>query len=273
MADDSRIGMLKKFFPGVSSDSPATSAPRTGGDKSDSGKSLVKDVQQIQQIIEIAVTNGSAINVQIPGEKILFTTFFASTTAADFKTKEGDLCLLVSPLDPPMGNIKIRGAAYLNISFFTDTYIAEAKVNYIKFLEDRSIQLSFPKEVIRGAQKRSSARVKMDPKLNISTHIKRPAGFMIPVKIYDISTGGVAFYSEETIPPMLENTRVIFIISRPAQRDIEVIANVLGVMNKDGKTCYRTTFIHKGDSQKEVDKLIQLLIDKSREKRQKLFQS
>ncbi|MBF0611136.1 MAG: PilZ domain-containing protein [Magnetococcales bacterium] len=279
MAEDSskeqKVGMLKKFFSGGSepTPTPAPASSSSGGRANDNiHRTTVKDIGQIKEIIELAVTNQATINVKIPGEKTPFATHFATNVAADFKTREGQLCLLVAPLDPPIGNLRMRSASFLYISFFTEYFTAEAKVHFLKNLEDRSIQLSFPTEIERGVQKRSSSRVRVDPKLNITCTIKRPAGFTYVVKLFDISSGGVAFYPEETIPPMTDNTKLILTISRPAQKDIELPCTTLGVMKRDDKTCFRAVFNHKGESQKEVDNFIMTLVEKVRAKRIKLFQ-
>lgn len=263
---------MAKFFQSAKPEPATANRSASVGGAAKDNKIAVKDTLQIQQLIETAVVHGSAIVVRIPGEKIRFTTYFSTTNANDFKTTDGQWCLLVAPLDPPLGNIKMRGAPYLTISFFTDLFVVESRVNYLKNLEDRSIQLSFPTAMFRSPQKRSSARIVVDPKMNIQAKIRRPAGLTFAVKIYDICVGGVAFYSDDTIPPMLENTRLVFTISRPAQRDIEITAVILGVFNKDEKTCYRAIFGHKEESLKEVEKLVQSLVNKNQAKRQKLFQ-
>lgn len=230
-------------------------------------------MERIVSLIDTAVIYQNPVNVIIGGERQPFFTYFTMESPADLEAMRQGEYLLAAPLDPPLGNMKIRIRPNVKLHFFSDLHVIEVQVTFQKFLEDKTIKFSFPQEAVRNAQKRAHPRFNVDPFCEgIHLTVIRPSGVSFEAKVFDISLGGMAFYAIDPVASMSETAKVGLIISRPGALAIEMSALVLGAMNKNGHKCYRANFQIKSHvNLEEIKKLIRYIQEQHVNRRQMMF--
>lgn len=263
---DKRISSFLDFFP----------IAKKAEKKEENAETVVQEKEKIISVMQAALMSGGPIKVQITGETIQFFTFFAleDSGSADYLLKAN--ILLIAPLDPPLGNLKIRRAPAVVLSFFTDTFIAETRVRFLKVRADRNLELTFPQEITRSKQKRVAARYKVDSSFKYQMRVVRPSGVPFEGKIIDISTGGMAFYArDKTVARMEESGIIKFEITPPGlEREIHVEGKILGAVEKEGQPCFRAQFkIKTQETLRLLKKFVDAVANDQATRRQKLFEN
>lgn len=259
------IGEFLKFFPG--------SKPKEKDESKAVDEKLdIQDEQRIIKLVELALLNENPVQMQIPGENTMFFTRFCTDDRGDLENFSKGVCLAILPLDPPMGNIKVRFAPMVRINFFTDLYIVEASVRFEKIREDRTIQLTFPKRLIQGPQKRSHERVKVDPKLEFILEVIRPSGLSFRGSVLDLSVGGLCFCADENVARLEEGMKVSFTMECRLHPVVNVAGVVLGKFKRDKDSCYRVKFLIKTrETMQQLQTLLLAIANDRAARRDRLF--
>lgn len=231
----------------------------------------IKDQDQIVRLLEDAVVGSHPITVRLRGVSHPFHSLFDSRSKADLDAFRNGMYLLISPLDPPMGNIKIRFSPVITLSFFTPRRVISCIVTFMATL-DGSLKLGFPTKLFQNPQKRAATRIKIQPDWEITVQVTRPSGLDFAAKIYDISATGIAFYPVDPVPMMLENARIRLLISIYPYPVIDIQGHVIGTKKDEGNVCYQTSFLHKTSaSRKLMETMITRLSTKQDQRRSNLF--
>lgn len=212
------------------------------GDKGAQEVTVVSDPQQIVQLLTEAVQKENFVTVTIPGEQLQFYTLFVQEeNSADYLKQRS--YVLVAPLDPPIGNMKLRSAKQAQLNFFTDRYVVTAQLDFQQNVANKFLKLSFPAKVNCSSQKRSGVRVKPDRRLKIPLTITRPSGIPFTGQILDISIGGLAFEVVGREARLEHGAKVTFYFEPPDDAAVKVDGVVLGVVQKEGTGCIRARFL------------------------------
>ncbi|MBF0359227.1 MAG: hypothetical protein HQL70_11545, partial [Magnetococcales bacterium] len=176
----------------------------------------IKDPGEIQQVLSQALTEDHPFKLRI--DKQVFTYYTRFTYSPELAEDiENGIHLLIAPLDPPIGNIKIIKSKKVTLELFTEFHLVTAICHFVSRPNPESFELSFPKELILGKQKRDSVRVKIDPAWELAVKAIRPSGIPFTGIPTDISTGGICFFSEASIPIMTKQLRLQIIVQWPAR--------------------------------------------------------
>ncbi|MBF0402151.1 MAG: PilZ domain-containing protein [Magnetococcales bacterium] len=155
---------------------------------------------------------------------------------------EEGLYLLVAPLDPPIGNLKIRSATEIRAEFASEYHLLECVTTLIRFTPERKICLSFPTSLRQKPQKRAAVRVPVDRNMKIVASVVRPSGIVFAARVLDISASGAAFAPTGATPRIADHSRVELSFSYPTGKAV-VDAVILGSVLKDGETVFRAQFL------------------------------
>ncbi|OSM05237.1 hypothetical protein [Magnetofaba australis] len=233
----------------------------------------VDDVEKIISIIIKAIEDNLPVQLTI-GEQDPFTyyTYFEREHENTIYLKEARY-VLIAALDPPIGNIKIRNAVYVDAQMFTDTTLVRARLRFQKVRESKIIQLSFPAKLEQEPQKRAVIRAKIDPKWALNLEIIRPSGVKFDAKAYDIGTGGLAFYPvKKDLPRITDGSRSEVVIHWPEGKPIRIDAMLIGEFSKEGYTGYRCRFmIGNYELAKQIEEMVAWVQRQTLKKRTRLF--
>ena len=150
--------------------------------------------------------------------------------------------LLLAALDPPIGNIKVRSATEISMEFFTRFHLLHCPITLQHITGTKKLCFSFPKELQRKPQSRSSFRAPVSRTMDIALTVVRPSGIRFDAKFDDVATGGAAFFPIGTTPRIADHSRLELNITYPDDT-IAVDAVVLGSFVRDGEHFFRTQFL------------------------------
>jgi hypothetical protein len=204
---------------------------------------IEKNIEKIKGILEKALVENNPFRVQLDQQVFVYYSRF-STDPELLEDIQQERHLLIAPLDPPIGNIKIISAEKVLIKLFTDLHLVEVPVKFISRPDISLLQLSFPSELTVGKQQRDSVRVTIEPEWDLIVKAIRPSGISFIGRPVDISTGGACFFSIGAIPSIAEKSKLMVIIQWPSKK-LEARANAILIkhQNKDGDIYFRTKFL------------------------------
>lgn len=207
-----------------------------------SGK-VIDDPEVIKETLGQALLENNPFQAQIDEQIFIYYTHFDSEPELADDIKEGRR-LLIAPLDPPIGNLKLLKCKAVILELFTELHLLEFSVQFISRLEYGIIELSFPQKIILGKQKRESVRVPIDPKWGLTVEAVRPSGLSFTGRPINLNIGGICFFSTGKTPIIAEQSRLKIIITWPA-KNMEVHANAILIKhhNKDGELYFRAKFL------------------------------
>ena len=150
--------------------------------------------------------------------------------------------LLLAPLDPPIGNLKIRSAGEVRLEFSSRSHLLECVTSLEQITPSRKICLAFPKMVRQKPQRRSVIRALVDRTVEIQLSVVRPSGIVFEGIFRNVSTKGGAFYGTGATPNIADNSQVGMTIVYPEGK-VEVDAVVMGSYHKEGEQMFRVLFL------------------------------
>ncbi|MBF0456139.1 MAG: PilZ domain-containing protein [Magnetococcales bacterium] len=211
-------------------------------DSSNPGKVITIPLE-IREILSQAVLENNPFQLQIDEQIFIYYTHFDPDLNLEEDIQEGNR-ILIAPLDPPIGNLKLINSKKVTLELFTALHLLEFEVTFLARLEYGTLALSFPDKVVLGKQKRESVRIPIDPKWGLIVHAVRPSGLTFVGRPVDINIGGTCFFCVGNPPPLNEKSRLKIIIKWPA-RQIEVEANAIVIKHhdKEGEIFFRTKFL------------------------------
>ncbi|MBF0161734.1 MAG: PilZ domain-containing protein [Magnetococcales bacterium] len=150
--------------------------------------------------------------------------------------------LLLAPLDPPIGNLKIRNAKEVHLELTSKYHLLECTTTLEQITPARKIRLVFPRSMRQKPQQRLAVRVPVARNMPIVASVIRPSGIVFEAQFRDISSGGSAFCATGAIPKIADHARVTMAITYPDGK-LEVEAVVVGSFPKDGEHIFRSQFL------------------------------
>ncbi len=232
----------------------------------------VRSEEEIKKILAQALVENNPFQVRLDDQMFLYYSRFDSAPGLAEDIQDGRR-LLIAPLDPPVGNIKMLSSQEVRLEMFTKMLLVEAPVKFLSRPDPDTIELSFPETIIKGRQKRESVRVPIDTDLGLLVKAVRSSGISFMGRPVDMSMGGICFYSLGAIPSIAENSRLQIAVLWP-NRGMEFLAK--GVMikhfRKEGDVYFRTKFLF--DSYKDaraVEEMVTALQRLELKKREEMF--
>ena len=226
----------------------------------------------IKGILERALVENNPFKVQLDKQVFVYYSRFSSEPSL-LEDIQNEKHLLISPLDPPIGNIKIINAKKVNISLFTDLHLVEAPIHFISRPDISYLQLSFPTQLILGKQQRDSVRVPVESEWGLIVKAIRPSGISFIGRAQDISAGGLCFFSIGAVPTIAEKSRLKIIIQWPAKkREVRADAIIIKHHTQEGDVYFRAKFLF--ESFKDARNLEEMTVALQRlhiKKREMLF--
>ncbi|MEO5340678.1 MAG: PilZ domain-containing protein [Magnetococcus sp. MYC-9] len=150
--------------------------------------------------------------------------------------------LLLAPLDPPIGNLKIRNAKEVCLELASQYHLLECVTTLEQITPLRKIRLAFPKSIRQKPQQRLAVRVPVLRGMPIVATIIRPSGIVFEAQFRDLSSGGAAFCATGAIPKIADHSRITMSITFPDGK-VEVDAVIAGSFPKDGEHIFRAQFL------------------------------
>ncbi|ABK44374.1 type IV pilus assembly PilZ [Magnetococcus marinus MC-1] len=270
MAETKNEGKTKRFLKSLIQTGKGKGKDLSVADEN--GCHMIEDEEAIVKIVTRAIVEHLPVQIQLEeGDAFTFFTYFEKEND-EITYLEQARYVLVDALDPPLGNIKIRSAVFVEVSMFTELHLVRTKLRFQKIIEGKTIQMSFPRYLQQEPQKRAMVRAKLESQWKFSLEITRESGVKFAAKAYDISTGGVAIYYKEKIPKITEGSRVETIIYWPEGPPIRVDSVIIGQFSKQGYTGYRIRFlVGSFDLNQALGKVVSLAQRMSLTKRTRLF--
>ncbi|MBF0193894.1 MAG: hypothetical protein HQL71_05015 [Magnetococcales bacterium] len=233
---------------------------------------IVSDPEEIRNIFTQALLEDNPFQLQIGEQVFVYYTRFTNDSYLAEDIADG-VRLLVAPLDPPIGNIKIVNSKYVTLELFTEFHLVNAKIKFLSRPNPESIELSFPDKLLIGNQKRDSIRVAIDPVWGLQVKAIRPSGISFTGIPTDLSTGGICFTTEASFPVLSKQFRLLIIIMWPS-RNVEVQAKAILIKyhDKEGDIFFRAKFLFESyDEARAMEELATALQVREIKKREDLF--
>jgi hypothetical protein len=232
----------------------------------------ISDPEIIRETLGLALLEDNPFQLQLDQQVFVYYTRFSYDPGLAEDIEQGER-LLIAPLDPPIGNMKIRSSKKVILELFTEFHLVEAHVEFLSRPNPSAIELSFPQELLLDKQKRDSIRVSIDPLWGLEVQAIRPSGISIAGRPIDLSTGGLCFLSETSIPIMSKKFRLKIVILWPS-RNVTVQAQALLIKHhdKEGETYFRAKFLFETyDEARAMEELASALQIRMIKQREELF--
>jgi c-di-GMP-binding flagellar brake protein YcgR len=186
-------------------------SPLTDGKEEEGSSSktvIVEEKKNLMQLLTLMTMEGDfPINVRI-GSQIFDYHSFLKLDMINGSMGEANLYLIIDALDPAIGNLRIRKSESVTIRLNTHRYNLEFSVDYLETVGQNILKLSFPETTIIRTEKRAAIRVSIDKKWGIETSVTREAGITFPVKLINISSGGLFFQPLGELPTLINGGHV-----------------------------------------------------------------
>lgn len=131
-----------------------------------------------------------------------------------------DLNLLIVPLEPAIGNAKIRGSQAVHLAFHMGYLLFSARSSFLRVMELHGqlvVQIAMPK-VIQCIRRRSSARQEVKSGLGSYRVAIRSKGRTIDGELLDCSMTGMALGCKSLSQPLHRDDRVMLEIHYPEEK-------------------------------------------------------
>lgn len=170
------------------------------------GKVLYEE-QAIREVLGQALRLGTLLDIVLSGEDQHYATrVLANTDGLPF-VEDG---LLITPLEPTAGNIKIRRANGVQMGFHIDEMYYECKSSFVRahaMDNGQALVLSTPR-VLRGMVRRHQPRTHVPPDVELIVQIEQRGENVLQGKLNDISPAGLSFSCDAMAAPIEKGERV-----------------------------------------------------------------
>ncbi|MBF0161733.1 MAG: PilZ domain-containing protein [Magnetococcales bacterium] len=179
--------------------------------------------------------------------------------------------LLLAPLEPPIGNLKIRSAGEIRLEFASRSYLLGCVTTLVQVTPARKICLAFPKTLRQKRERRAMVRAQVERSLAVVLSVVRPSGIVFEAKFHNISSKGAAFYGTGAVPNIADHSQVGLTIVYPEGK-VETDATVLGSYPKEGEQMFRVLFAAPTPQRaQELGQLVSHVQKSNTERRSKLL--
>ncbi|MBF0194852.1 MAG: PilZ domain-containing protein [Magnetococcales bacterium] len=169
---------------------------------------VCSEQKNLTQLLTLMTMEGDfPINVRI-GNQIFDYHSFLKLDMISGDVGVTNLYLIIDALDPAIGNIRIRKSDSVMIRMCTKRHNLEFRVNYLELVKRNVLKLSFPEQIIIRTEKRESIRVSVDKSWGFTGSITRKAGITFPVKLINISSGGLFFQPVGELPSIMDGGEI-----------------------------------------------------------------
>ncbi|MBF0368543.1 MAG: PilZ domain-containing protein [Magnetococcales bacterium] len=233
---------------------------------------IVGNASECTKLLAAALTEGHPVQVEMSNDAILFYSRFENELERMEDIVAGRF-LEIGPLDPPVGNIRIRRSEYVNLHFFTTRHVAEAQVKFLEMSPTRCIRLSVPEKLFLNRQKRTAFRVDVEPSWRLTVKVIRPSGISFLANPLDLSIGGMRLVTLGPVPKMSNNARIEVVVDWK-ERGIQATAKakILQQIPVAGNISFRLQFLISSSKQAQLfENLVTALQRRRIEKRKELF--
>ncbi|MBF0453787.1 MAG: PilZ domain-containing protein [Magnetococcales bacterium] len=166
------------------------------------------DKVQILQTFRQAAKEGVLLTIHLGGQgKLSYGTrlipFAEEKSNETSGVNHATDCLLIAPLEPTDGNIKIRKAHQINLQFYLGLRQFKTTALFQKIIPiagGQAIQLSLP-NLLRYDQRRDQRRVDIPQELALMAKVQKRGEKAVTADVVDLSPGGLSF----SIPTQQKN--------------------------------------------------------------------
>ncbi|MBF0444253.1 MAG: PilZ domain-containing protein [Magnetococcales bacterium] len=170
---------------------------------------VCSEEKNLTQLLTIMTMEGDfPINVKI-GSQIFDYHSFLKLDVVSGEVGATSLYLIIDALDPAIGNLRIRKSDSVMLRMSTKRHNLEFKVYYLELVKRNVLKLSFPENIIIRTEKRASIRVSVDKDWGFIGTITRKAGITFPVKLINISSGGLFFQPQGKLPSIMDGGEIV----------------------------------------------------------------
>jgi hypothetical protein len=244
--------LFKKLLGTVNS---PTSKKRVASQTPKKNRTTVRldDKGTIASSILNALKEDNSVQIRLTEETALFQTFFHDATGdheAEAKELDNKKCkesgkVCLSPMIPPIGNIKIRRADGAGIRYFTQSHVFEGETTLNAIEQGSVIKLHLPEQVAQSTERRAFFRTLVNRHLFATMDVLRPSGIIFQATPLEVSLGGMAFVSSGSTPRLSPEAGLELIIAFEEQEEITINASVMGTSTTpDGGIAIRVRFDH-----------------------------
>ncbi len=205
---------------------------------------IIKDKKNLAQLLTLMTLEGDfPINVRI-GTQIFDYHSYLKLGMANDQVGTTNLFLIIDALDPAIGNLRIKKSSTVLIRMSTKRYNLEFQVQFIEVVGRNVLKLTFPEYSIIRTEKRAAVRISIDQKWGLTTSVTRKAGLTFPVKLVNISSGGLYFQPQGEIPQIGSGSEIICHFKwKPQKIKCDTKAIVIERVSIEETVHYRARFI------------------------------
>jgi hypothetical protein len=235
---------------------------------------VVDEKKNLAQLLTLMTMEGDfPINVRI-GKQIFDYHSFLKLDMVGGMLGEANLYLIIDALDPAIGNLRIRKSSSVILRMSTKRHNLEFKVDFLEMMGRNILKLSFPENIIIRTEKRSAIRVSVDKKWSLSCTITRKAGITFPVKMINISSGGLFFQPSGKLPSIIDGGNVVCNFKWKSQNiSCNTQAVIIERVSIDEVVYYRCrfTFEQYDSAMRELEALVATAQLRQIQRRRELF--
>ena len=226
----------------------------------------------ISGILEEMISENHPFKIRLNDQEFSYYTRFYNYPTMMKDIHDGKH-LLIDPIDPPIGNIKIIQSNKVTLESFTSSYLVKASVQFLSRQERNVIKLSYPKALDIEKQKRTDIRVPIDPSWGVIVKVIYPAGMSFLGPVINLSKNGICFVCQTPIANIdkLPSMKLIVIWEdkkMKAQGDAEILSYHI----QEGGVYYYARFWFESSADvRSVQKMLSSLQKNYQAKRAALF--
>ncbi|MBF0589542.1 MAG: PilZ domain-containing protein [Magnetococcales bacterium] len=124
---------------------------------------------------------------------------------------EAEDYIVISPLEPTEGNMRIRKTPEILLSFHVGITLYATKVTFQGLInvdnKGQGLKFTVPR-VMRAIPRRRQARVDIPERITIPVSVQKRGSAVVSGLLMDISSGGLSFASPQAKVPLLKNDKV-----------------------------------------------------------------
>lgn len=174
---------------------------------------VIFEVDKLQALFRRLAEEGCLVEVRFEGDEQLYGATLLDVGGGG--KVPGESGLLISPLEPPAGNMRIRrgGAIQAGISdggFFLEFKLAFQKVMMVE--GGQGILIAMPR-VVQVHLRRKQERLPVPPDWSMMVALEKKGSSTVNAEVVDLSEGGLSFICSANQCPLAKGDRLKITIS------------------------------------------------------------
>lgn len=205
----------------------------------------IQDKLQIRDLLLKAIIGSESVDVALDGSDESFTSIFLpfqpKVPGTGDITRETDFIpggylkemnqILLSPLEPSFGNVKIRRAGKIQLTFYLDGDAFRTNVAFqgvVTGVDGHALRMVFPQFLLQE-QRRQAKRIKIPFGMNYKIRIRPVHGDMFDTQLGDISATGLSFYYPSGTQPLAADSEISIHLPVGNGRSLELFGMVCNI--------------------------------------------